>query len=240
MCAFREICQFRSLPWRIAVCATALLSLPHPALACRLALALALDVSVSVDQREYALQRDGLANALRSPDVVEAFLSSSSPVALAAYEWSGPRSARTVLDWTLIRSAADLDLAADRLRAPSRFQAGSTSIGYALDFGARAMAKAPACSRQTIDVSSDGINNDGMSPRMAYENPAFSTITVNALAIGGSVPLDMLTTYLTRNVIRGPGAFLEVARNHDDFERAMRRKLIREVKSLAISELRKE
>ena len=39
---------------------------------CRQALMLALDVSGAVDQREYRLQLDGLANALLDPQVVAA------------------------------------------------------------------------------------------------------------------------------------------------------------------------
>ncbi|MBT8418405.1 MAG: DUF1194 domain-containing protein [Silicimonas sp.] len=214
-----------------------LLSLPGTASACRLALALAVDVSVSVDQREYALQRNGLANALRSPDVIQAFLGSPAPVALAAYEWSGPSYAKVVLDWTLVTSAADMHHAADTIARYSRFQSGSTSIGYALDFGADLMARAPRCQHRTIDLSADGKNNDGLTPEAAFRNPMFRTITVNALAVGGSEVLDALTSYLSETVIRGAGAFVEVARNHDDFERAMKRKLIREVKSLALSGL---
>ncbi|MEM9846126.1 MAG: DUF1194 domain-containing protein, partial [Pseudomonadota bacterium] len=41
---------------------------------CRQALALGLDVSGSVDTREYRLQTDGLAEALRDPEVQSAFL----------------------------------------------------------------------------------------------------------------------------------------------------------------------
>ena len=216
----------------------AFLTAPVPAFACRLALVLAIDVSVSVDQRDYALQRDGLANALRAPDVVGAFLASSSPVALAAYEWSGPRHARTVLNWTVMASASEMYKAADRIESLVRYQTGSTSLGYALSYGADVLATAPPCGRQTLDLSGDGRNNDGFSPKAAYRNRAFDGITVNALAIGGSEPLDSLVEYLERNVIRGTGAFVEVARNHEEFETAMRRKLIREVKTVAVSRLR--
>ena len=43
--------------------------------------------------------------------------------------------------------------------------------------------------------------------------------------------------YFTERVIRGDGAFVEIARNHEDFEEAMRRKLVREVTSLVVSRL---
>ena len=53
-----------------------LLGLASPAMAegCRLALVLALDVSASVDGNEDRLQREGLARAPVSPEVVQAFL----------------------------------------------------------------------------------------------------------------------------------------------------------------------
>ena len=213
---------------------------PTSAFACRLALVLAVDVSVSVDNREYALQRDGFANALRSSDVIDAFFSSSSPVALAAFHWSGPRHARTIFDWTLIESPTDLHHVADKVQNVFRFQTGSTSIGYALEYGAKLLSKAPTCQRHTIDISADGISNDGPHPAVAFRNPAFDSITVNALAVGGSEPLGVLVEYLRATVIRGAGAFVEIALDHSDFERAMRKKLIREVKSLAISGLQAE
>ena len=47
------------------------LAIPAQA-ACRLALVMALDVSGSVDQTEYRLQMEGLADALSDPDVAAA------------------------------------------------------------------------------------------------------------------------------------------------------------------------
>lgn len=46
-----------------------------------------------------------------------------------------------------------------------------------------------------------------------------------------------LIPFFQNNVLHGPGAFLEVANGFDDFERAMRRKLERELKGLEIGAL---
>ena len=81
---------------------------PPAEAACRLALLLALDVSSSVDDREYALQSQGLAAALDAPEVRHAILSGGGEVALAVYEWSGRDRERLHLDWTLLRSHADI------------------------------------------------------------------------------------------------------------------------------------
>ena len=224
--------------WCLTVIAVALLAAPMPAAACRLALVLAIDVSTSVDQRDYALQRDGLARALRAPEVISAFLSAGPPVALAAYEWSGQNNQRIILDWTLITSLGDINTAADRIETYVRFRTGyPTSMGRALSFGGDMLGAAPVCGQQTLDLSGDGRSNDSYPPDVAYQDGVFDGVTVNALAVGGGEPLDSLVRYFTERVIRGDGAFVEIARNHEDFEEAMRRKLVREVTSLVVSRL---
>ena len=224
--------------WCLAIIAAVYLAAPAPAVACRLALVLAIDVSTSIDQRDYTLQRDGLASALRAPEVISAFLSAGPPVALAAYEWSGQHNQRIILDWTLMTSSDDMFVAADRIETFVRYQTGyPTSLGRALSFGGDMLAAAPACAHQTLDLSGDGRNNDSYPPEVAYQDGIFDGITVNALAVGGGEPLDSLVRYFGETVVRGRGAFVEVANDHEDFKNAMRRKLVREVTSLVISHL---
>lgn len=209
--------------------------MPAPAIACRLALLLALDVSASIDDREYALQSNGLAAAILSPDVARAFLSSPNPVALSVFEWSGQRNQHIVVDWRLIETQSDLLAVARHIRQPYRTEKLSpTSLGNALGFAARHFASAPVCARQTLDVSGDGTNNDGYPPASAYRAYPFDGVVVNALAIGGAQHLPSLVRYFEIEVVRGPGAFVEIANDHEDFERAMRRKLERELAPLAV------
>lgn len=215
---------------RLAALVLAGVLAPAPALACRLALLLALDVSSSVDEREFILQRNGLAAALVAPEVQAAFLSGGEPVALAAFEWSGEWNQRVLLDWRLIRSGEDLLRAAEGLGATRRGETGfPTAVGPALGYAWRMFAAAPRCERQTLDVSGDGKHNHGFPPSSAYKAYDYTGTTVNALAIGGAVELEVLVPYFQSQVIRGPNAFVEVATDHVDFERAMRRKLEREV-----------
>lgn len=210
--------------------AAGLALVPVPAAACRLALLLALDVSASVDSMEYALQRDGLAAALLAPEVQAAFMESPHPVALAAFEWSGRWNQQIVLDWTTIHTTDDLRQAAATVSAAERSEDEfPTAIGYALGHAARLFREAPVCDRRTLDVSGDGENNEGFAPALAYRNFPLDWVTVNGLAIGGSVELDGLVDYFRREVIRGPGAFVETAADYADYARAMRRKLLREL-----------
>ena len=111
--------------------------MPGPVLACRLALAMALDVSGSVDQQEYRLQVEGLADALIDPEVQDAlFAMPEVPVALAVYEWSSSTYQRMIAGWTLLHDPNDLNRLAARLRGWTREPAPeATGIGSALTFG---------------------------------------------------------------------------------------------------------
>ena len=59
----------------------------------------------------------------------------------------------------------------------------------------------------------------------------FGNVIVNGLVVkGDDFELDVpLIRFYREEVLRGPGAFLEIADGFSDYERAMRRKLEREV-----------
>ncbi|SFT61793.1 DUF1194 domain-containing protein [Sedimentitalea nanhaiensis] len=199
---------------------------------CRLALVLALDVSSSVDAQEYTLQRDGLAAALIAPEVRRAFFASDLPVALSAYEWSGRHNQELILDWHLIDSPAALLDAAETIARTQRSQTEyPTAMGFALGYGAGVMRRAPPCLFRTIDISGDGKNNEGFPPANAYAEFPFAGVTVNGLVVNAAefeAEVSLIEFYRD-HVLHGAGAFLEVAQGFEDFERAMRRKLEREL-----------
>jgi hypothetical protein len=113
------------------------------------------------------------------------------------------------------------------LRATRSHEDFPTALGYALGFAATHLDRAPPCLFRTVDISGDGQNNDGFPPAAAYEHFPFEGVTVNGLAIGGAS--RGIEDYYLAEVIHGPGAFVEYARNHEDFEEVMRRKLEREL-----------
>ncbi len=204
---------------------------------CRLALLLALDVSSSVDGIEDRLQRQGLADALASKEVTEAILSVPGlTVALGVFEWSGRHQQTLVLPWRVLAKPEDILMAAAGIRASTRSHSEyPTAIGYALGFAAATFESAPACHGKTLDVSGDGVNNEGFEPRLAYRHFRLSDVTVNALTIGGRG--EDLPGYFRRELIKGPGAFVEEASGYEDFERAMRRKLVRESRATVVSQI---
>ena len=230
---------------RAAAFWAALWAMPAEAADCRLALALALDVSSSVDALEDKFQRQGLANALISPEVERAFFISPQPVALAVFEWSGAQHQTILLDWRLIETPNDLYDAAARLNVSRRTRNNeATALGQALAFASSLFANGPECLAKTLDVSGDGKNNDGFGPRLAYESFPFEGITVNGLAIRSlgfstgaftAAPVN-IEAYFRNEVIRGPDAFVEVAANYGDYQRAMTRKLERELAPMMVTQ----
>jgi Protein of unknown function (DUF1194) len=202
---------------------------------CRLALALGFDVSRSVGRGEYAIQRDGVVAALRDAGIRRAFLSRQGTVALAVFEWSGRRQQVTILDWRMIGTEADLDAAAGVLAGHRRSAAAMTALGSALIHARDLMARAPDCAMQVLDLSGDGRNNDGPAPAAVYAGGGFGDLIVNGLAIRGEE--EDIVPYFRAQVIRGRGAFVEVAQSRADYPRAIRRKLERELQEQILGAL---
>lgn len=216
--------------------------------ACRQALALGLDVSGSVDKAEYRLQLNGLAAALSDPDVQAAVLAfPDAPIRVMVYEWSGLQDQRRLIDWVVLDDLDKIATVVQRLQTTSNAGIGdtSTALGAAMVYGARALAQHPDCWIKTLDISGDGPANLGAHPR-DVKGAQLGDIVINGLIIGPNSRANTtknlrnvktLEEYYQGFVLRGPGAFAETATDYADFERAMRRKLLREIQSPAISAL---
>ncbi len=212
--------------------ALAALAAAAPARACGIALALAVDVSSSVDRYEYQLQTGGMAAAFRDPEVADAILGGGGALVAVVY-WSGYPHQESRIGWTPLGDAAAIAAFADRIdRLERRYAQFPTAIGRALQFVETLWSpETAACARRVVDVSGDGVNNSGPPPVSARRRLVARGITLNALVIQGEWPDP--EPYYRDNVIGGPGAFIEIADGYDDFARAFRRKLLRELQPLA-------
>mgnify|MGYP002780774479 CR=1 FL=1 len=223
---------------RGALLPLALLAAPAQAEGCRLALVLALDVSSSVDAEEDRLQREGLAAAMLAPAVARAFLQ-GEPVALFAFEWSGRNAQVPLWDgWRVIEDEEALRRAAGAVAKSRRSRDElPTALGAALGFAASALEDGPDCRSRTIDVSGDGINNEGFSPDLAREFFPLEGVTVNALLVGGEGEGEdlALLSWFQEEVLSGPGAFVVRAQGYAQYEEAMKVKLLRELMVPAVS-----
>jgi Ca-activated chloride channel family protein len=126
-----------------------------------------------------------------------------------------------------MRTDVDVLAFADLVDADRRIWRNySTAIGEALDIAKDAFATAPDCRRRVIDVSGDGVSNEGVEPQTLHADLAAAGITVNALAI--ETDQTDLTAYFYENLILGEGAFVITADGFEDYPEQIRRKLQRE------------
>lgn len=206
-----------------------LLLIPGPAMACAIELILASDVSGSIDQREYRLQADGLAEAFADDRLIEAIELLEGGMLVTHSQWSGASRQRQVNGWRHLTDRASVLAFSRELSQTGRvWRNFSTAIGEALIHAEEVSTTAPlACERRVIDVSGDGVSNEGRSPRPEAARLAAQGFTVNGLVIRGAAP-DPVGHFQTE-VIAGPGAFVEVAQNFEDYPEAILRKLLREI-----------
>ena len=88
------------------------------------------------------------------------------------------------------------------------------------------------CERRVIDVSGDGVNNEGRAPRAVADSLQALGYTVNGLVIRGDTPDPV--RYYQINVLAGERSFLEVADGFEDYPRAILRKLLKEIEQQAL------
>ena len=191
-------------------------------------LVLAVDTSLSVDEVEYNLQMTGIARAFRDPDIL-ALIKQHAGVAVTLFQWSTSIDERHMIGWHILNSAESVYAFAakvDRLeRDPVH---GFTGIGNAIDFGVRLIDRNGFDGRQLkIDISGDGRNNSGILPVVSQRGAQAHNIAINGLPI--LIDTFNLDTYFRENVIHGPGAFVEIATDYEDFAQAFLRKLTREL-----------
>ena len=197
--------------------------------ACALELILAVDVSGSIDTAEFDLQTNGLADAFENPSLIAAIGELEGGALVTMTHWSGSTRHRQMTGWHRLTDARSMAAFAAEARAAGRaWRNFSTAIGEALVHAAEVSAAAPeTCKRRVIDVSGDGVSNEGRSPLVVSDALAAEGYTINGLVIRGADPDPV--AHFRAQVIAGPGAFVEVATDFADYPRAILRKLLREI-----------
>lgn len=202
------------------------LAFSFPAKACDIALILAVDVSGSVNPDEYRIQMDGLATALQDGSIAEALVLLRASVMVM--QWTGTSRQHISVPWRQITDFEDVDeLAAQVAGIDRSWRNFSTAIGEAMQLALDSFAQVPDCARRTVDISGDGVSNEGVSPMALWPALRAAGVTVNGLAIESD--FSGLSDYYRRDVITGPGAFVVTADDFEDYPRAIRLKLLREL-----------
>ena len=194
--------------------------------ACETALLLAVDVSGSISNDEYRLQMTGLAEALNDPDIIDAIVEGHD--ALALVQWSGADLQTLGLEWRRPGNAAEVATLAAKILTIKRPYNTATSIGQAIRYSLPQFGSVPDCLRHILDVSGDGMENDGMTLPIARAEAQSAGVTINGIAIEVDASSSELTDYYRRLVISSDG-FVMTAHGLADYPRAIHSKLTREL-----------
>jgi hypothetical protein len=201
-----------------------------------LELVLAVDTSSSVSAEEFDLQMRGLAEAFRSPAVVQAIRAAGDlGLAVSLVQWSDARKQFLAIDWMMVTDEASARRFSEEIGNTPRFLVGGgTALGGALSFSMRQFEKSGFQGRRkVIDVSGDGRTNQGAHPSRIRDKAVAAGITVNGLAILNE---DLyVDRYYLYNVIGGTGAFVMTADDYADFAQAILQKLIKEIAGVPIA-----
>ncbi|WP_417623775.1 DUF1194 domain-containing protein [Paremcibacter congregatus] len=195
-----------------------------------LELQLLIDVSGSVDAGEYTLQMNGYRDAFQSAAVQSAVASGAlGTIAVQLIQWSGAAQQAISLGWTQLTTAAEMNAFGNAIAGTARAFGGSTAPGSAINFGAPLFANNGfEGTRLVIDVSGDGIQNDGANTSNARDAALASGIdAINGLTIGNVAGLQ---AWYQANVVGGTNAFHLHATGFSTFAAAIQNKLEREIR----------
>lgn len=195
-----------------------------------LELSLLIDVSGSVDASEFNLQKQGYVQAFQSAAVQNAILTSvGGSIAVNFIQWSGSGQVAQSVGFTLINSAASANAFAAAINGVSRNYSGNTAPGNAIAFAAPLFnSNNFESTRQVIDVSGDGAENDGINTAAARNAALAGGVdTINGLVILGEAGVQ---SFYQNSIVGGTNAFLAVANNFNAFAAAIEQKLIREIR----------
>jgi hypothetical protein len=192
-------------------------------------LVLAVDTSGSIDPEEYQMQHEGYAAALTNADIIEAIRSGPHhAIAITFVEWSGFGHQRQLVGWTLIKDAQSAGDFAAKIKHSNRVFSDWTSISDAIDYSVSLFKdNGLEGDRLVVDISGDGVNNNGRPPSAARDDAVAKGVTINGLPILNEDP--SLDGYYQENVIGGDGAFRVAVNDFDSFTEALRGKLMREI-----------
>ncbi|WP_028481817.1 DUF1194 domain-containing protein [Pseudovibrio exalbescens] len=213
---------------------------PHQKANVDLELVLAVDISQSMDTDEQEVQREGYVAALTSDEVIDAIqYGPKGRIAITYLEWGGEGEHFIVADWAIISDQASAHTFAAKIAEAPLRRVQRTSISSALGQAVAMVLNNPYHgTRQVIDISGDGPNNQGGAVTRARDAALSAGVTINGLPLmlkAESISWQSmlhLDHYYEDCVIGGPGAFSIPVRSKKTFGDAVRMKLVLEIAGL--------
>lgn len=206
-------------------------------------LVLLVDTSGSVDASEYALQKDGYADAFRSAELTQ-LIERQGGIVVTYIEWSDADHQDVRIDWTHLRTRSDCYSFAARIGTITRSVEGATRMAPALQFAADRIATNDYIGlKRVIDVSGDGRgqNHDYYLEHTEYA-PEYGTPWDDVIAdISGKIDVvngicittDEGVVDFYRDILpQGEGSFMMQVNTFDQFDDGIITKLMREIGNL--------
>jgi len=196
----------------------------------------ALDLSGSIEQRDAQIQIDGIAMAIRSPEIVTAIRRGRfGRIGFAVFVWAD-RSYPVLVSWRVISSADEALETSHEVAASLSAILGSdlaaevgtlTDLSGALDYGGSMLRGAPfATDHRILNIVGNGIDNVGEGAAPARDRLVAQGITINGVALGYD---RTIYEYYHREVIGGPTAFVLAAHDPSTLTDVLARKFALEV-----------
>lgn len=195
-----------------------------------------LDLSGSIETPEAQLQFDGIAMAIRSPQIVAAIRHGNhGRIGFALFVWADGNHP-VLAAWRLIGSPEEAVAVSDEIAKQLRAIRGSdivvklgalTDLSGAIDYGGEMLRAAPfATNHRIINIISNGVDNVGEQAWLARDRAIAQGNTINGVALGRD---RSIYEYFKREVIGGPQAFVLAANDPEHLVEVLARKFTSEI-----------
>jgi hypothetical protein len=197
------------------------------------ALVLAADGSGSISDEEYEFQKSAIVSAFRDATVLSAIRSAGS-VAVATVFWGDGENRSQQLGWFVMDGLKPSEPFSRDMERHQRTAGGANAIGGGR-WTARGLLDAPPLCAQKLIVDISGDGKETISPKrrkwfsllQARGRAEKMGATINGLVISDEE--TGLADYYNQKVIMGPNRFVMDITKFEDFAKAIRLKLIREL-----------
>lgn len=199
-----------------------------------------LDISYSIAREDRRLGIEGMARAIRSPEVLAAIRNGPhGRIGFAVFAWHHDRFPM-VVPWTVISSEADalavarqiearleVDVETEARRNQTYYIGRLTNLSQAIDHAAEMVLTAPfAAERAVINIIGNGQDNVGEEAGFARARVIAMGGIVNGVVLGDD---PLVLDYYRRQVVGGPGAFVMSTGEAAGVEEALTRKFLRDI-----------
>lgn len=194
-----------------------------------------LDVSSSINAQETMLQVDGMAQAIRAPEILAAIQHGRyGRIGFAVFIWADGDYPELV-SWRTISSPEDAEAASQeitsRLKSILDTEAQAvgtlTNLSGAIDHASEMLQKAPyATNRAIVNIIGNGEDNVGEDPQRARAALLARGATINGVVVGGD---PAVVNYYRSQVIGGRTAFVLSADKAETIVQVFAMKFVSEI-----------